>query len=124
MGKWQENKIIKVLYEKNIRSVANPNNRELAKEYEILRRKFYKAYDIDKIEKLLMASNEIEKLKNDNIVITKKNRKISIITEIIGKIIKIVLYIVICILLTIRTTVLINSELREQLIQKLKIYKM
>lgn len=48
--KWQENKMVKDLYNKNISLVTNPNNRELAKEYEILRRKFYKAYDIDKIE--------------------------------------------------------------------------
>ena len=64
--KWQENKMVKDLYQKNIESIANPNNRELAREYELLRRKFYKAYDIDKIEKLLMASDELEKLKNDN----------------------------------------------------------
>lgn len=74
--KWQENKMVKDLYEKNIQSVANPNNRELAKEYEILRRKFYKAYDIDKIEKLLMASEEIEKLKNDNKSIQKLTEEI------------------------------------------------
>ena len=40
--KWQENKMVKDLYEKNIRSITNPNNRELAKEYETLRKKFYK----------------------------------------------------------------------------------
>ncbi len=74
--KWQENKMVKDLYEKNIQSVTNPNNRELAKEYEILRRKFYKAYDIDKIEKLLMASEEIEKLKNDKKSIQKLTEEI------------------------------------------------
>ena len=36
-----------------------------AKEYEILRRKFYKAYDIDKIERLVDKSEEIKHLKND-----------------------------------------------------------
>ncbi|MBP3501961.1 MAG: hypothetical protein J6K42_00550 [Clostridia bacterium] len=74
--KWQENKMVKDLYKKNIQAVVNPNNRELAKEYEILRRKFYKAYDIDKIEKLLMASDEIEKLKNDNKSIQKLTEEI------------------------------------------------
>ena len=74
--KWQENKMVKDLYEKNIQSVTNPNNRDLAKEYEILRRKFYKAYDIDKIEKLLMASEEIEKLKNDKKSIQKLTEEI------------------------------------------------
>ena len=52
----------------------------------------------------------------NNIFITKKNSKISIIVEIIAKIFRIAFYIVICILLTIGTTVLVNSELREQLI--------
>lgn len=75
--KWQENKMVKDLYEKNIQAVANPNNRELAKEYEMLRRKFYKAYDIDKIEKSLMASDEIEKLKNDNKSVQKLTEEIS-----------------------------------------------
>ena len=45
--KWQENKMLRELYSKNIESVANPNNKELAKEYELLRNRFYKAYDID-----------------------------------------------------------------------------
>lgn len=74
--KWQENKMIKDLYNKNLQLVTNPNNRELAKEYEILRRKFYKAYDIDKIENLLMSSDEIEKLKNDNKSIQKLTEEI------------------------------------------------
>ena len=47
-----------------------------------------------------------EKQNNDNnIVITHKNSKI-----------KVLFYILICLLLTIGTTVLVNSELREQLI--------
>ena len=71
--KWQENKMVKDLYNKNIETVANPNNKDLSKEYEILRRKFYKAYDIDKIERLVKTSEEIEKLKNDNNLVKKLN---------------------------------------------------
>ena len=74
--KWQENKIVKDLYEKNIELVANPNNKDLAKEYEFLRRKFYKAYDIDKIERLVKTSEDIEKLKNDNKLLEKLNEEI------------------------------------------------
>ena len=74
--KWQENKMVKDLYEKNIESVANPNNKDLAKEYELLRRKFYKAYDIDKIERLVKTSKDIEKLKNDNKLLEKLNEEI------------------------------------------------
>ncbi len=74
--KWQENKMLKDLYDKNIEKVANPNNRELAKEYEFLRRKFYKAYDIDKIERLVGTSEEIEQLKNDKKMLEKLNEEI------------------------------------------------
>ena len=74
--KWQENKMVNDLYEKNIELVANPNNKGLAKEYELLRRKFYKAYDIDKIERLVKTSEDIEKLKNDNKLLEKLNEEI------------------------------------------------
>lgn len=74
--KWQENKMVKDLYNKNLESVVNPNNKDLAKEYEMLRRKFCKAYDVDKIEKLVMASEEIEKLKNDKKALEKLNEEI------------------------------------------------
>ena len=74
--KWQENKMLKDLYDKNIEKVANPNNKELAKEYEILRRKFYKAYDIDKIERLVDTSEEIKQLKNDKKMLEKLNEQI------------------------------------------------
>ncbi|HBC84244.1 MAG TPA: hypothetical protein DCZ30_02000 [Clostridiales bacterium] len=58
-----------------------------------------------------------EKQNNDNnIVITHKNSRISVVVEIIGKIFKVLFYILICLLLTIGTTVLVNNELREQLI--------
>lgn len=74
--KWQENKMVKDLYDKNIESVANPNNKDLAKEYELLRRKFNKAYDIDRIEKLIRTSEDMEKLKNDNKLLEKLNTEI------------------------------------------------
>ena len=74
--KWQENKMLKDLYDKNIEKVANPNNKELAKEYEILRRKFYKAYDVDKIERLVDTSEEIKQLKNDKKMLEKLNEEI------------------------------------------------
>ena len=74
--KWQENKMLKDLYDKNIEKVANPNNKELAKEYEILRRKFYKAYYIDKIERLVDTSEEIKQLKNDKKMLEKLNEEI------------------------------------------------
>lgn len=74
--KWQENKMVKDLYDKNIELVTSSNSKGLAKEYELLRKKLHKAYDIDKIEKLLMESDEIKDLKNDKKAIQKLNEKI------------------------------------------------
>ena len=65
---------------------------------------------------IAMEEKNRKQLEDENVVVTKKNSKISIVIEIIGKILKVIFYIVICILLTIGTTVLANSELREQLI--------
>ena len=74
--KWQENKMVKNLYDKNIELVTSSNSKGLAKEYELLRKKLHKAYDIDKIEKLLMESDEIKDLKNDKKAIQKLNEEI------------------------------------------------
>ena len=52
--------MVKDLYDKNIELVTSSNSKGLAKEYELLRKKLHKAYDIDKIEKLLMESDEIK----------------------------------------------------------------
>ena len=65
---------------------------------------------------IAMEQKNRKQLWDENTVITKKNSKISIVVEIIEKILKVIFYIVICILLTVGTTVLVNSELREQLI--------
>lgn len=65
---------------------------------------------------IAMEQKNRKKLEDENVVVTKKNSKILIAIEIIEKILKVIFYIVICILLTVGTTVLVNSELREQLI--------
>lgn len=64
---------------------------------------------------IAMEQKNRRQLGDENVVVTKKNSKILTAIEIIGKILKVVFYLVICILLTIGTTVLANSELREQL---------
>lgn len=68
--------MVKDLYDKNIELVTSSNSKGLAKEYELLRKKLHKAYDIDKIEKLLMESDEIKDLKNDKKAIQKLNEEI------------------------------------------------
>ena len=65
---------------------------------------------------IAMEEKNRKKLEDEKVVVTKKNSKILTAIEIIGKILKVIFYIVICILLTVGTTVLANSELREQLI--------
>jgi len=65
---------------------------------------------------IAMEQKRRKQANDNNIVITKKNSKISIAFEIIGKILKLAFYIIICLLLTVGTTVLLNNELREQLI--------
>ena len=65
---------------------------------------------------IAMEQKNRKQLGDEKTVITKKNSEISIGVEIIEKILKVIFYIVICILLTVGTTVLVNSELREQLI--------
>lgn len=74
--KTRENEMVKDLYDKNIELVTSSNSKGLAKEYELLRKKLHKAYDIDKIEKLLMESDEIKDLKNDKKAIQKLNEEI------------------------------------------------
>lgn len=64
---------------------------------------------------IAMEEKNRKQMEDENVVVTKKNSKISAAIEIIGKILKLVFYIVICILLTVGTTVLANRELREQL---------
>lgn len=65
---------------------------------------------------IAMEEKSRRQSEDKNVVVTKKNSKILTAIEIIEKILKVVFYIVICILLTVGSTVLANSELREQLI--------
>lgn len=64
---------------------------------------------------IAMEEKNRKQMEDENVVVTKKNSKISAAIEIIGKILKVAFYIVICILLTVGTIVLANRELREQL---------
>ena len=62
IDKWQENKMINELHQKNIEAVANSDNKKLYKEYEIIQKKFNKVYKIDKIEEFIKHSNELKNL--------------------------------------------------------------
>lgn len=73
---WQENKMVKELYRKNIEAIANSDNKQLYKEYEIMQKKFNRVYKIDKIEEFIKSSREVEKLKSDNKAIKKLSDEI------------------------------------------------
>ena len=64
---------------------------------------------------IAMEEKNRKQLEDENVVVTKKNSKISIAVSIIGGAIKFCFYVIVCVLLTVGTTVLANSELRELL---------
>lgn len=65
---------------------------------------------------IAMEKKEKQTIENENIIIVKKKSFLLTTFEIMGKIFKVIIYIVLMILLTIGATVLINSSLREQMI--------
>ena len=52
----------------------------------------------------------------EQIVIERKRTIVSVLVDVIEKVLKLIFYILLVILITIGSTVLINSELREQVI--------
>lgn len=68
-----------------------------------------------------IAMEQKANIKDDNIILTKRSSKFSVIFEIIEKILKLIFYIIISLLLTVGTTVLVNTTLREQLLEIIKI---
>ena len=53
---------------------------------------------------------------HEQIVIERKRTIVSVLVDVIEKVLKLIFYILLVILITIGSTVLINSELREQVI--------
>ena len=79
--KWQENRMIKELYQAHINTIVYPDNVELQKIYQRKRNEFYKVYDIDKIEKNIKESGIITQIKNDRAELLKLNEEIKITEE-------------------------------------------
>ncbi len=65
---------------------------------------------------IAMEKKQKQTIENENIVIVRKKSFLLTMFEIVGKILKLIIYIVLIMLLTIGATVLINSSLREQII--------
>lgn len=85
VDKWQENKMIKDLYNAHIDTIVYPDNIELQKIYQRKRNEFCRVYDIDKIEKMIKESGLITQIKNDRNELIKLNNEIKISTEMYMK---------------------------------------
>lgn len=81
LDKWQENKMVKDLYEAHINTIVYPENSELAKIYQQKRNEFCRVYDIDKIEKNIKESGLITLIKNDRNELIKLNKEIKVSRE-------------------------------------------
>ena len=76
VDKWQENKMVKELYQAHINTIVYPDNVELQKTYQRKRNEFCRVYDIDKIEKIIKESGLISQIKTDRNELIKLNSEI------------------------------------------------
>ena len=81
LDKWQENKMVRDLYEAHINTIVYPDNVEIAKIYQQKRNEFCRVYDIDKIEKNIKESGLITLIKNDRNELIKLNKEIKVSEE-------------------------------------------
>ena len=79
--KWQENNMIKELYQAHINTIVYPNNAELQRIYQQKRNEFCRVYNIDKIEKMIKESELIANIKNDRDELIKLNKEINFSQE-------------------------------------------
>lgn len=83
--KWQENSMVKELYQAHINTIVYPDNVELQKIYQQKRNEFCRVYDIDKIEKMIKESGLITQIKNDRNELIKLNNEIKTSEEMYYK---------------------------------------
>ena len=83
--KWQENSMVKDLYQAHINTVVYPDNVELQKIYQQKRNEFCRVYNIDKIEKMIKESELISKIKTDRDELIKLNKEIKTSEEMYYK---------------------------------------
>ncbi len=74
--KWQENNMVKDLYQAHINTAVYPDNVELQKTYQQKKNEFCRVYNIDKIEKIIKESEQISKIKNDKNELIKLNEEL------------------------------------------------
>ena len=83
--KWEENKMVKDLYEAHIDMIQNPNNVELERIYQKKKLEFSRVYNIEKIEKLIKESDIISRIKSDRNELIKLRNEIEKAREIVNQ---------------------------------------
>lgn len=83
--KWEENKMVKDLYEAHIDMIQNPNNVELERIYQRKKVEFSRVYNIERIEKLIKESDIIPQIKTDRNELIKLRNEIEKAREVINQ---------------------------------------
>lgn len=83
--KWEENKMVKDLYEAHIDMIQNPNNVELERIYQRKKLEFSRVYNIERIEKLIKESDIIPQIKTDRNELIKLRNEIEKAREVINQ---------------------------------------
>lgn len=83
--KWEENKMVKDLYEAHIDMIQNPNNVELERIYQRKKIEFSRVYNIERIEKLIKESDIIPQIKTDRNELIKLKNEIEKAREVINQ---------------------------------------
>ncbi len=83
--KWEENRMVKDLYQAHIDMIQNPNNIELERIYNKKKLEFNRVYNIEKIEKLIKESDIIPQIKSDRSELSKLSNEIEKAREIINQ---------------------------------------
>lgn len=83
--KWEENKMVKDLYEAHIDMIQNPNNVELERIYQKKKLEFSRVYNIEKIEKLIKESDIISRIKSDRNELIKLRNEIEKAREVVNQ---------------------------------------
>lgn len=83
--KWDENRMVRDLYQAHIDMIQNPNNVELEKIYQKKKLEFSRVYNIEKIEKLIKESDIIPQIKSDRSELIKLKNEVEKAREIINQ---------------------------------------
>lgn len=83
--KWDENRMVRDLYQAHIDMIQNPNNVELEKIYQKKKLEFSRVYNIEKIEKLIKESDIIPQIKSDRRELLKLKNEVEKAREIINQ---------------------------------------